>query len=738
MEEKRTRTSFLSTLVLMATLLSLGPAQSAFGWKEQMHQSQLTLDALKLVKKFAERKYSPEIWTSFASYILRGSYDEDFPCSGDIVPDRSARFLNGLVRANNHYRHAISGRGLSDSPWVGLGDPDVDTLTWAKNNSSLNRAEEFGNDLWAYKNWGWTDGDVDYGNMSWAQAIDRYGYTDESKALAFYTLGFLCHLLQDMGCPEHVHDDPHGASGFTGFEMWVYDKWDLLEPNLESLAIKTFPRIEEQKRLDAYFTNLCLIGYSIDRFYGGELSIAKGKVDPASDLGRMFDISYDPIEAQWLLENKDKAQPVLIRTPNLESVVEQGSSNLFNWDFEWSPKRYAKNPLGTKGHDQGEFWPTSVEIPGSEFGNDVEGYYYIELSGEFPGALSGEEADPIRHLYPKAFLPTPLPEVAGELPRWQEMDANGRHLYTLIGEKIFGPVVAYTAGLINHYYDIVNHPPYVKEVEAIQEENRYHAQWTENKGKRSLGRSILDVISRDLETQAATVVFGPGRITCRVTFSEAVQDVVVKLGNTVLPGELNPEGAIWTGQATIEESGPENEMTPLSVTALDLNNHYGGEGAALDGDPRTPARRIMPSEDNYEWIGYQEGEDTNYEFQIRRAREGESSAAENCPPISGTWKRTGGGIWIISQSETTVHWVGKSAEEPFPPPDGRWFFYQEFKGEMIDDCHFQGTWNDIPEKSYMKNKGTIVLKIVSPNLIQSVPEYKGYKTDPPGLLELKR
>lgn len=58
---------------------------------------------------------------------------------------------------------------------------------------------------------------------------------------------------------------------------------------------------------------------------------------------------------------------------------------------------------------------------------------------------------------------------------------------------------------------------------------------------------------------------------------------------------------------------------------------------------------------------------------------------------------------------------------------------------MIDDCHFQGRWEDIPQKSIMKNQGNIVLEVVSDKLIQSVSEYKGFKTEPNyGVLELKR
>ena len=143
----------------------------------------------------------------------------------------------------------------------------MDTLTWAISNAKLTPAEEFnGGADWAIKDWGWSPADVDLGDMSWKRAIERYGYTEDSKRLAYYTLGFLCHLLEDMGDPEHVHDDPHGASGYTGFEWWVGKNWDSLKPPvLGDLKPRKFDTFE------GFFRNLALLGYSIDRFQGGEL-----------------------------------------------------------------------------------------------------------------------------------------------------------------------------------------------------------------------------------------------------------------------------------------------------------------------------------------------------------------------------------------------------------------------------------------------------------------------------------
>jgi len=116
-------------LAAFFALLLASPA-SIHAWKEQMHKLQLTPQTLDLIALKSSQKYPPEIWKTYRAFIEQGSFDEDFPCCF-------------YIRANNHYRHALSGRRMSDTPFVSMGDPDVDTLTWAKRNASLSPHEEF-------------------------------------------------------------------------------------------------------------------------------------------------------------------------------------------------------------------------------------------------------------------------------------------------------------------------------------------------------------------------------------------------------------------------------------------------------------------------------------------------------------------------------------------------------------------------------------------------------------------
>ena len=594
-------------LIPLAAVFCISP--SARAWKEHMHKSQLTPMALDVIRLLDSESYPGEIYESFRAFIEQGAWDEDFPCRASGV------------RALNHYFHPLSGRGLTDAPWIGLKDPDVDTLTWALSNAKLTPAEEFnGGADWAIRSWGWSPADVDLGDMSWKRAIERYGYTDDSKRLAYYTLGFLCHLLEDMGVPEHVHDDSHGASGYTGFEWWVWKNWDSLKPPvLGDLKPRKFDTLE------GFFRNLALLGYSIDRFQAGEL-VRDSAALRNSDLGRMFDVRYDRTWHEWVLRNYNGKRMIGWSSSG-------GGTNFINWAFEWNPTDYRRSPIWTKGHDQGEWWPTSVEIPGSSL-NDEKGYYYIELSGELPGEPFAAAADPGRNLYPAAFLPSPLPAVADQCTTWRTESAGGSHLYSLIGSRIFPAVVEHTAGLIEHYFDIVNHPPFVRSLEVSQPGGYGCSyRWEDKKSPPKPSRTISDIGERSLTVESKSPMAGrdglsglaPGSAWIRITFSEPVHSVDVRVGGAAVPGFLDESETVWATEIAIEPDGPAEEIWQIAVTAEDKNNHYGNEGGKLDGNPATPARRVenYPA---YRWTNYESGDDTHYVLPIKRDQKPDRSA----------------------------------------------------------------------------------------------------------------
>jgi hypothetical protein len=117
--------------------------------------------------RYENKKQFSELYGDLIRFTKQGAHDEDFPVGE-----------NG-IRANNHYRHALSGVPLTCSA-IDMGDIDVDALSWAKLNHHLKPKEEF-NDGWDWMGVqvrGWTPRDLDNGNMSWAKAIESSGWIE--------------------------------------------------------------------------------------------------------------------------------------------------------------------------------------------------------------------------------------------------------------------------------------------------------------------------------------------------------------------------------------------------------------------------------------------------------------------------------------------------------------------------------------------------------------------------------
>ena len=237
-------------------------------------------------------------------------------------------------------------------------------------------------------------------------------------------------------------------------------------------------------------------------------------------------------------------------------------------------------------------------------------------------------ADPGRNLYPSAFLPTPLPEVADQCTGWRAPSVDGASLYSLIGSRMFPPVIEHTAGLIEHFFDIVNHPPYVQSLEVSQPNGyRYAVHWEDRKEQPSASITITDVAERMLTREDEGLTsesdgdegLSPGTATVRITFSEPVRSVAVNAGGRALQGSLDPGETVWTGEMRVEAEGPSNETRVIAVSAVDKNNHYANEGGTLDADPATPAQRIEDYP-NYTWTRYESGEDRHYAVPIKREK----------------------------------------------------------------------------------------------------------------------
>ncbi|HEX2712079.1 MAG TPA: hypothetical protein VHM88_07635, partial [Candidatus Acidoferrales bacterium] len=218
--------------------------------------------------------------------------------------------------------------------------------------------------------------------------------------------------------------------------------------------------------------------------------------------------------------------------------------------------------------------------------------------------------------------------------------------YLALGNTLLPIVEEYGAGLLMLFYDIVNFPPYVEEVEIYQKgQRKYRKTW-----KDEISGNPPRVTRRRAEVEGGELEAGvDAELTIRIgpkdedpkqrgTFIrrglKSLKVTVVPEGEKPEQGilvdvhdggdEKSPKGGVWKGHFT-----PSRSAT-LRIEATDVNKHFKDEGGQreqsltpvegksgtqgdLDADPSTPARAAWqaPAGDPYPWAGYEAGPDTN-------------------------------------------------------------------------------------------------------------------------------
>jgi hypothetical protein len=220
------------------------------------------------------------------------------------------------------------------------------------------------------------------------------------------------------------------------------------------------------------------------------------------------------------------------------------------------------------------------------------------------------------------------------------------HLYDLLGKIIFPYLVEHTAGFMQYYYEIVNHPPYVTWVWVSQREGRNYDAELEDIVEKEPGKdNIQRLKSRTLNIKTDKAV-DSGRTVFTVGFSEPVEEVQVMLGNMEIDGSLGEERLIWSGTGRIPDDGSLDGVQPITIKAKDRNEHYNDEGGLLDSVPRTPARRTvqikMPDGTSkldqrlnldavdlqYAWEDYQPGADTTHRIKVSAQKTAEPAVVK--------------------------------------------------------------------------------------------------------------
>jgi len=191
--------------------IALG-AGRAGAWSAEKTHPKATRATAALLKRIVKGGSYTEVYDpAFVEAMERGAHDEDYSSvdgnsrSFRHFYDPDAKGKSSGLRYQNYFRvwyfvdlgklhlQAVTG---SDFGYAGIevappkGGYYADALEWARNGAGT--------------------GDL----LNWAGALRAYGYSRDSRREAYYRLGHVLHLLQDMSEPDHVFCYPHPGSTY--------------------------------------------------------------------------------------------------------------------------------------------------------------------------------------------------------------------------------------------------------------------------------------------------------------------------------------------------------------------------------------------------------------------------------------------------------------------------------------------------------------------------------------------
>lgn len=230
--------------IIPLVMAGLFLSQDIFAFDDLTTHPALTDEVIDFYNLFTEEKIIDEDKET----IIQGAQDEDIPprwINHFYDPTRdigwSGRNTGVWPQMLVHY---FSGTVLSS-------EYPVSSLNWLHNQELQSKYSR-------YK-----------GNRTWEKAV--YEYAQGNKKEAYYTLGYILHLIEDMAVPDHTRDDPHAhemryATGDYGSPLEEYGK-NFSRDNLNivgELKDKNFKPMEFDS-VDKYLASLAQ--YSNGRFF---------------------------------------------------------------------------------------------------------------------------------------------------------------------------------------------------------------------------------------------------------------------------------------------------------------------------------------------------------------------------------------------------------------------------------------------------------------------------------------
>lgn len=290
------------------------------------------------------------------------------------------------------------------------------------------------------RDWGYSRSNCGGMNgFTWEEAIQQYNrYDFQGKRNAYLMLGHVVHLLQDQGEPDHARLLEHGCSSFTqeGLFTKTSEKkaWGLADLCDLYGAVGAGAGCVEGAIIGGAAG--AAGGFGVGAVAGAAIGCGIGAVLGWLNFWGGCELNEDPSQMGY--------ERVVREFWRLERVQheENGEQVLENGDIE-------------READYSDFFAEMAAFSEQAANQCDQGYGYRCLAGFADGNALGCSALPIPT---DGTIPNLFPVITP--PYYED--------YLRLTDRLVPKIITLSAGLIEYFYEIVNHPPIAEEVAIVQ------------------------------------------------------------------------------------------------------------------------------------------------------------------------------------------------------------------------------------------------------------------------------
>ena len=432
--------------------------------------------------------------------------------------------------------------------------------------------------------------------LTFTEAIKQYNqYTLSGKKRAYLMLGHPAHLLQDSGHPDHAAVVPHPASGMTqpeAFERFKYCEFVGAQASLAAAAACSTLLVG---------AGICAL-VACPAAYGLAYETCRQAADASL-------VGYERLVADhW------RTTGWFGNTSGVDATIDKAG------------------PLMQKTYDA--------------FFDDLGTYSKSKLSTY---GLS----NPVGCSSLTVTIGLSIPAANPAIDRYKQ---SATLSYLKYSDDVLPRIIGSTAGFIQHFYQIVNYPPFVERFAVVQWEPgatprgygtfsddqddclRYDATWTTSGTARALTLSAGTATPKLVTDRPAYVFmrFGPTDIG-PIKGGKKMASVVVKATHhsasttITMKAASDDEGVYYWGSFEPTNCTKDNYQLTFEIIASDSAPHLQTRtypGNEIDSNPATVATADAGSEPTYPWVNYETGADTNHVIWVQAF----SESATAVPP----------------------------------------------------------------------------------------------------------